>query len=364
MGAAACAHLAGRGASVLGLEQFTIPHDLGSSGHHSRAFRLAYYEHPDYVPLLKRSRELFLELNRESADPIFHATGGIYIGIEGGEFVEAAQIAAQIHDIEFERLDAAAIRNRFPAFEIPDDFVGLFESGAGWIVPELAITTHVEAARRHGADIREHVNVQSWKAEGDGVRLMTSAGDFTADRLIISSGAWAPGFLPELPLHVSRQVLGWVKPANPEQLACGKLPIWAIELDDESLLYGFPMAVAGQGPSGFKAAHHWPAERCDPDATNRSAQPGDEDDFLPHLRRFMPEAAGPVQDIRICLYTNSTDSHFIIDHHPEHEQVIIASGFSGHGFKFQPVIGEILADLAMTGKTSHSIEFLKLDRFT
>ena len=363
MGSAACAHLAGRGASVLGLDQFAIPNDQGSSGHQSRAFRLAYYEHPDYVPLLKRSRELFLDLNEESRSPIFHPSGGLYIGIEGGEFIEASQAAAETHGIEFQRLDASTTRNRFPSFRIPDDFVGLVEPGAGWIVPERAVAAHVELAVRHGADIRPNVMVESWKAHGTGIRVQTSHGPFSADRLIVSCGPWAASHLPDLNLRISRQILGWVAPLQPEPLAAGSLPIWAIELEDQSLLYGFPMASDGHGPAGFKMARHWAAETCDPTTLDRTPQSGDEADFLPHLRRFMPEACGPVQDMRICLYTNSEDGHFIVDQHPEHEQIIIATGFSGHGFKFQPVIGEILADLAMTGTTSHPIEFLRLNRF-
>ncbi|MCH2152757.1 MAG: N-methyl-L-tryptophan oxidase [Phycisphaerales bacterium] len=363
MGAAACAHLAQRGRSVLGLDQFGIPNDHGSSGHQSRAFRLAYYEHADYVPLLKRSRELFLELNDEAQATVFHASGGLYIGPEGGEFVEASQAAAELHGIEFERLDAASIRNRFPTFEIPDHFVGLVEPGAGWIVPERAIETHVKMARRAGADIRSNVTVQSWTTDGQGVRINTSTDEFTADRLIITCGPWALRHLPDLQLRVSRQVLGWVEPQDPEPLACGSLPIWAIELEDQSLLYGFPMASDGHGPAGFKLARHWAAQSCDPESVNRSPEPGDESDFLPYLKQLLPGAAGPVREMRICLYTNTTDGHFIVDKHPDHEQIIIATGFSGHGFKFQPVIGEILADLSMTGQTSHSIEFLGLSRF-
>ena len=196
MGSATCASLARRGIKVLGLEQHTIPNDLGSSGYQSRIFRLAYYEHADYVPLLKQAYEYWQKLNDLADEPVLLETGGLYMGPEGGDFVELSQASAITHGLEFERLDADAIRARFPVFNIPDEFVGLFEQPAGVLLPELAIDLHAQLARSHGADLREGVRVTAWKQEGTGVTVETDAGTFTGDRLVICSGAWDNTALP------------------------------------------------------------------------------------------------------------------------------------------------------------------------
>ena len=364
MGSATCSHLARRGVDVLGLERHSIPHDQGSSGHQSRIFRQAYFEHTNYVPLLKRAREGMMELNELGETTVYHETGALYIAPPGGEVVEGAHASALEHDITVERLDAAAIMDRYPMFTLPDDFIGLLEPTAGWVVPEEAIARQVEVARSHGAEIRENTIVTGWSATDAGILVETDAGHVTADRLVISSGAWTSDLLPDLPLQVSRQILGWLQPDELAPFTQGRFPVWAIELEDQSLLYGFPRLDDIDGPGGLKVARHWAAETCHPETVDRSRREGDEDDFLPHIARLLPTAVGPVSDIRICLYTNTPDGHFIIDRHPEHDNVVFAAGFSGHGFKFHSVIGEVLADLATVGSTPHPVSFLRLDRFT
>ena len=231
------------------------------------------------------------------------------------------------------------------------------------IIPERAIATQATLARQHGADLREGVTVTSWQADDHGVRVETDAGTFTADQLVICAGAWATQLCQGLPLRVSRQVLGWVDSPRPELLQEGTLPVWAVELPDTTVLYGFPMVEGLPGPHGFKLARHWPAESCEPGTVDRTPRPDDAEDFMPHMQRLLPAAVGPVTDLKICLYTNTPDTHFIIDRYPGQDRVIIATGFSGHGFKFQPAVGEILADLVMSGQTAHSIGFLGLGRF-
>lgn len=364
MGSAACAALARRGINVLGIEQHTIPNDQGSSGHQSRIFRLAYYEHADYVPLLKQAYTGWLELNKVADAPVFTETGGLYMGPEGGEFVEQSQASAISHGLEFERLDADAIRTRFPVLNIPDEFVGLFEQPAGMIFPERAIEAQAKLARSHGAHLLEGVKVGCWKQQGSRITVDTDAGIYTCDRLVICSGAWTQDLCPEMPLTVSRQVLGWMQPPNPDLVSHRNFTTWAIELHDQSLLYGFPMCDGLDGPKGFKLARHLPGASCDPNTLDRTAMPEDEAGFMSYAKEFLPDAVGPITDMKICLYTNTPDKHFIIDQHPDHDQVYIATGFSGHGFKFQPIVGEILADLAITGTTDQPIEFLGMDRFT
>jgi len=362
MGTAACAHLAMRGANVIGLERFTIGHTHGSHGGQSRAYRLAYYEHADYVPLLKRARELWLELNAASGREIFHAVGGVYLAPQDADFVRLSHEAAQSHELEVELLDAKAVRQRYPVFDIPDDWQGLVEDAAGFIVPEWAIDAHAGIARANGADLREGVQVLGWSATDSGVRVDTTDGPIEGDRLVLCGGVWAGPLcdVEGMTIRPSRQVLGWVDAAASAPIDRGTLPVWALELADTSVLYGFPRMQGLPGPSGFKVARHWAAETCDPDDLDRSPCNADADDFLRHLKRYLPGAAGPATEMQICLYGNTDDGHFRIGLHSASDRVVVAAGFSGHGFKFQPVIGEVLADLALDGTTGHEIDFLKL----
>ena len=363
MGASACASIAQRGVKVLGIEQYTIPHDMGSSGYQSRIFRIAYYEHADYVPLLKEAHAGWHELNQVADQTVFHETGGLYMGPQGGDFVEHSQSSAKAHDLEFERMDAKAIRNRFPVFNIPDSFAGIFEQPAGIVFPERAIEAQARIARKHGAELLEDTRVNSWKEEDGCITVESSGGTFTCDRLVICSGAWTQKLCPDLPLSVSRQVIGWMQTSDPELITWPNLVTWAIELPDQSLLYGFPLMDQLDGPAGFKMARHLPGETSDPDTMDRTPREDEESSFLEYAKQHLPSIIGEITDLKICLYTNTPDKHFIIDHHPEHDNVFIAAGFSGHGFKFQPIVGRILADLAIDGCTGHPIEFLSMDRF-
>ena len=364
MGSAACAHLACRGAEVVGLERFAVGHTFGSHGGQSRAFRLAYYEHPDYVPLLKRSRELWMELNERSGREVFAPVGGVYLSAPGADFVRLSHEAALLHGLDVECLDAPAIRKRFPIFNIPDDWTALVEEAAGLIVPERAIQVHADCARAHGAELREGVRVLGWTADEHGVRVETSDGVVHGDHLVLTAGVWSQALaqVGALKIRPSRQVLGWIRSPASAPVDRDVLGVWALELDDSSVLYGFPRMEGLPGPAGFKVARHWAAETCDPDDLDRSSRSNDADDFLPYVDRFLPDASGSVVDVQICLYGNTEDGHFRVGVHPEADRVVVAAGFSGHGLKFQPVIGEILADLTLGGQTSHETAFLSLNR--
>mgnify|MGYP002863911104 FL=1 len=363
MGSAACSHLARRGARVLGLERDTIPTVRGSSHGQSRMIRCAYYEHPDYVPLLLRSWELWEELNETSGRTCLVPTGGLYAGPAGCELVEASIEAARLHGLDHERLDHAAMRERFPQFELPEHFTGMYEPKAGFLVPEWCIEAHVDAARRHGADVREGVAVRDWSVEDDSVVVTTTDGDFRAAHLVLCAGAWMPSLANIAPRFVpTRQPLVWVRPTEPDSLALGTLPCWAVDRAEGGLHYGFPMRSGLPGPDGFKLAVHAAGPPIDPEA-DRDPRPGDEDDSLAFIDAHLPAARGPVEAVGICMYTNTDDEHFIIDRHPEYPQVTVAGGFSGHGFKMASVVGEIVADLALDGRTDHPIGFLGLHRF-
>jgi sarcosine oxidase len=361
MGSSACYHLANRGARVLGLEQFDIPHARGSSHGQSRMIRMAYYEHPDYVPLLRRAYELWDELERVSGQKLLHVTGGLYMGPPAGEIVGGSLQSARRHGLAHELLDRAQVERRYPQFRIPDDWAALYEPRAGFLPPERTVAAYAEAALRRGAELHGHEPLLAWRATGSAVDVRTTRGEYHADRLVFCGGPWSAKLLAELavPLVVTRQVLGWVWPRRPELFALGRLPVWAIEKEG-GIYYGFPMM--GDGP-GLKLADHSRGTVTDPDRVAREVTAEDEQTFRPAIDRYIPDARGPTLAMRVCLYTHSPDSHFIIDRHPGYERVTVACGFSGHGFKFASVVGEVLADLALVGRTSLPISFLGLSRF-
>lgn len=363
MGAAACAELARRGKRVLGIERFDVPHGMGAHHGHSRMFRLAYFEHPDYVPLLRRALEGWNALNAASPLRPFTMTGGLYAGPAGCETVERSAEAAREHGIEHRLLTRGEAMREFPHFTLPDGYAGMYEPTVGFVVPEHAVAAMATLALERGAEIRARERVVSWEASDAGVVVRTDRAKYRAGSLVITSGAWTSRVVGDLgvPLRVTRQVLGWVWPEEPEAYALGRFPCWAIEDEAKSVFYGFPMLPSNPG---LKVARHVPGREADPETLDRAgATREDEEDFREGIRRYLPRADGPTMAMAVCMYTNSPDSHFIIDRHPKHRNVAIACGFSGHGFKFAPVVGEILADLAIEGKTALPAEFLGLARF-
>lgn len=363
MGSAACLALSRRGFRVLGLEQFSIPHDMGSSHGDSRMIRLCYYEHSDYVPLLRRAYALWDELERDLGAAIFLRTGGLYMGGPESPFVLGSQQAAMAHGLPHEMLTRADLAARYPQFNLSDDAIALYEPSAGILFPELIVASQAELALRRGAELHACESVHAWSADATGVRVTTNRGEYVGERLIICGGAWAGLLMRDLgvELVVTRQPLGWVWPRRPELFTLGRLPVWAFDQPDGTQHYGFPLLPRSSRP-GLKVARHHRGAATDAASVERSPQPGDEDDFMPALRRLVPEADGPLLSLRICLYTNSPDSHFIVDQDPRHDRVCFACGFSGHGFKFASVIGEALADLATAGRTSLPVGFLGLNR--
>lgn len=364
MGAAACYHLAKRGEAVLGLEQHAIPHSLGSHHGFSRMIRLAYYEHPDYVPLLQRAYDLWDALEAETNAKLLHRTGGLYIGLRGQPFLEGALTSAKRHGLDHETLTHREIEKCYPMFSVPETHEGFFEKMAGFLVPESVMGAHVTQALHHGAELRGHVKVSHWEADREnGVIVRTGDGEaLRARRLVITAGPWTSQILTDLQLGltVTRQTWGWFWPEHPEHFTLGTFPSWFYETPGGGH-YGFPMMPDNPG---FKLACHVPSNILTaPDEVDRTITRDDESAFRPFLRRHIPQANGNLLAIRTCLYTNSPDAHFIIDRHPQFRHVIFACGFSGHGFKFAGVMGEVLADLAVHGRTEHPIGFLSLKRF-
>ena len=362
MGSAACFQLAKRGVRVLGLEQFGIPHGLGSSHGESRMIRLCYYEHPDYVPLLHRAYELWRELEVQCRRKLLFMTGGLYMGQSESGFISGTRRAAKEHQLAHEVYSRSQIRSRYPQFEIPEDHIGVYEPNAGFLLPEAVIAAHTELALRNGAIIHGHEPVLEWVETESGVVVRTQRQSYRGEQIIFCGGAWSSKLLGGIGIALvpTRQPLAWVWPKTPSLFELGRMPVWAIDNADETQFYGFPMIPSRPG---FKLARHFHGEPTSPESINRLPQPQDESEIRQALRRFIPDADGPLLSMMICMYTNSPDSHFIIDRHPQHQRAIIACGFSGHGFKFASVVGEALADLAVRGRSDLPIGFLSLKRF-
>jgi sarcosine oxidase len=366
MGTFACLELARRKVSVIGLDQFTPPHDRGSHSGATRVFRIAYAEHPDYVPLAQRASLLWEELGQEAGATFLHRSGMLSFGPAGTVLIDGIRTSAAMHGLHIEELSADDIRSRFPALEPPSGCVGIFEPTAGWVDVDAALRSGLEQAKRAGAELRLNARVESWEQKDGEFRIATATDTFTAKRLIVTAGAWAGRLLTDLnlPITVLRRVLVWIDPLRPELFGPGVFPVFAFA---ENFFYGFPN-IDNQG---VKLAIHWsvgpPAGEIDvrqPEVTPDEIRP-----VLEAAARLMPSLAGPLPDARgrvlqakTCLYGMTPDEHFIIDRHPQYEHAYFAAGFSGHGFKFAPAIGEALADLALNGRTSLPIGFLRLNR--
>jgi sarcosine oxidase len=357
MGSAAAYQLAGRGQRVLGLERFSPAHDRGSSHGRSRIIRQAYFEGSEYVPLLLRAYELWEQLEEETGQRLMTLTGGLMIGREDGELVSGSVRSAEEHGLPYEMLDAAEIRRSFPAYAPGPETVALYEEKAGFVRPEETVKAHLDQASSSGADLRFGEPVLSWEASGDGVRVETPKSTYEAGRLVISPGAWAPQVLADLdlPLEVIRQVMFWYEPKNGlEPFLPERFPIFIWEPEDGNMFYGFPAQDADRGvKAAFFRAGGVPTS---PDTIDREVHEEEIGFLRSYLAEHVPELAGRCLDARACMYTNTPDEHFVISAHPEHPQVVIACGFSGHGYKFCSVVGEIVADLAIEGSTRHPID--------
>jgi len=362
MGAATCAELARRGGRVLGIDRFAPPHGQGSHHGSTRLFRKAYFEHPDYVPLLQRAGELWERANVTSGESIFVRTGGVFGGPPGGAVVRGTLDAARMHDLPVERLTRGQLVARFPQLRVPEGCDALFDHDAAVVRCEAAVAHFVREARAAGAEIHVGEPVIDWEERAREVVVRTERAEFSGRSLIVTCGAWASRLLPALgiPLVVTRQVLGWLAPDDPSAFVPDRFPVWGFECDDGSMHYGAPLMP---GESGVKVALHARGSMTEPDRVDRLVSDADTREVIDGGARCLVGVASRLVDSRICLYTNSPDSNFIVGRLPGAERVFIACGFSGHGFKFAPVIGEVLADLATSGITRHPIAFLSPERF-
>ena len=363
MGSAAAYHLAVRGQRVLGIEQFTPAHDRGSSHGRSRIIRLAYHEHPSYVPLVRRAYELWREAEAVSGRTLLTVTGGIMLSTPAGDLVSGARASAEQWGLPHELLDAAGVRARFPTLTPADPVTGLYEPGTGFVRPEQAVVAHSELAAAAGAELRYGERVTGWSSSAAGAEVTTDHGIYSAGRLVFCAGPWSPGLLADLgvPMTVERQVMHWFEPAaGIELFAPERHPVYLWGETDDDLLYGFP---AQDGETAVKAAFYRRPVACTPDDVDREVHPAEIAEIRDFMASRIPAAAGRHVVSATCMYTTTPDRAFVVGLHPGHENVVVACGFSGHGFKFVPVIGEILAGLATDGRTGHDIGLFDPARF-
>ncbi len=368
MGAAAAAHLALRGQRVLGLEQHALGHDLGASHGETRLIRRAYFESPRYVPLLERAYQLWDELSAATGEELLHRVGLAMCAPGGGgdagagAFARALATAREV-GVPVEELTAEQAMARWPALRLPEGFACLHEPGAGFLAVERCVLAHLEVARRHGAELRGEEPVRSWRAgqDGDGVEVTTAMGSYRARALVIAAGPWSAPLLAALalPLRVHRVVQLWF-PAGEAMAMERGMPCYAFDVGGH-FFYGFPR----WGEWGAKFCEHAPGAAVADGAlaaVDRALHERDVTAVAEAVARYLPEVSPRPAHHKVCLYTMTPDENFIIDLHPRHKNVAIAAGFSGHGFKFASVVGEILADLAIDGGTRHPIDFLGLSR--
>jgi sarcosine oxidase len=362
MGSAALAALARRGRRVVGIDRFAPGHDRGSSHGTTRIIRLGYFEHPSYVPLVRAAYPLWRRLEAISGLSLLSVTGILEVGKLESDLVAGTLRSSRLHGLPHEILDAPSLMKRFPAFRLPDDFVGVFQPEGGFVRAEPTVGAFQALALRFGAELRMEERVLAVEPHRGGVLVKTPRGDVGAGCAIVAAGPWLKSLLPQLPvpIGVTRQVLGWFEPADQARarFAAECFPVFLLQNQD-GVFYGFPADA-----DGVKVAkHHHVGETVDPDHYDRTVSAGDEAVIRSVLKAHVPEADHRLLAARTCLYTMTPDGDFILDRLPECSEIIVAAPCSGHGFKFAPVIGEILTDLAVTGRTAHDISRFSLKRF-
>ena len=361
VGAAACYHLARRGLRVIGLDRFPPGHDRGSSHGATRIIRLAYFEHPDYVPLLRRAYDLWEELSNATGERLYHETGLLEVGPEDGDVIRGILRSAAEHTLAIDRLSESDLAEQFPGYRLSEGPVALFERRAGYLRVEECTRAHARLAEQAGARLEIGPTVLGWRATPGAVEVTTSAGVFSAARLVITAGAWASGFLQDLGVRfeVVRKSLYWYATETNAYHEERGGPCFFFETPAGEF-YGFPQRDA----EGVKVAEHTGGiPVADPLVVDRTEHPGETAKVEAFLGEHLPGVSGRRTRYATCLYTLSPDRHFVVDRHPEHSHVAFAAGLSGHGYKFASVLGELLADLGPGSSPALPIGFLSAGRF-
>lgn len=361
MGSAAAAHLARRGARVIGFDRHPLMHELGASAGRTRIIRKAYFEDLAYVPLLQRAYELWRELEHTTAQPLLDLCGMLVVGSGEANVARGVLRASEEYAIPVEIMNAAEVRRSYPQLRPLDTEIGVFEPEAGIVFPERAIEAHINVALAHGAVLEGNTRVTGWRDDAGSLVIQVDGRDtYEVDRVIVCAGPWIPSAFAALglPIRVQRNVQYWFEPLTSE-FERGRFPAFFLDRDGLAApLYGFP--DLGEG---IKVAFHALGDITTADTLNREVSDAEVAAVKRTLRDWMPDAAGDLISVKACMYAMTPDQHFLIGADPHDRRVIVAGGFSGHGFKFVPVIGEILAQLALDGVTTLDIGFLSPTRF-
>ena len=351
MGTAAAWELAKRGERTIVFEQFGHVHSFGAHSGQTRVIRHAYAEGADYVPLVRRADELWEKLQDASGIKVLHRVGALELMTgEGSDHALRARTSAAKHNVPFEWLQADEIRRRWPQFQIGVNWEGGFGERSGFLEVEPALRAMASLARQGGVEVREHEPVLTWGAEADGVWVETLSGRYTADRLIVTPGSWANRMLAHLglPITVLRKTLFWLEVKDPSRFAPERLPVYIADRPGLEL-YGFPI----HGQPGLKCANHFGGEPTTPETVDRKIHAEEDAEIVEDASWLFGQEqfTGRVLSSAVCLYASTPDHDFVIDRHPAHPNVVFGAGFSGHGFKFAPAIGEHLVQLAF-GETA------------
>jgi sarcosine oxidase len=359
MGSAALRSLAARGLRVLGIDRHRPPHALGSSHGRARMIREAYFEHPLYVPLVRHAYDLWGRLEQESGKDLLRLTGGAFIGGEDSDLVSGALESSRLHGISIDVVDGAELARLFPAFARQPGIRAVIERRAGYLSPDRCMEALLERAAASGAESLV-AEVIGWGSEGGRLKVTTDDGDHLTDSLVLAAGPWLPGLANKwrLPLTIERVVQAAFATARPEDHTEESLPVFAWEFEPGRIFYGFP-AIDG----AVKVGLHHGAPVSDPDSASREVTAADTDEVGALVRKFLPGVDGPPVEADICFYTKTPDGHFLVDRLPGLDHVLLVSACSGHGFKFAPAIGEIVADLLVTDTSDFDLSPFSLGRF-
>lgn len=361
MGSAAVYHLARRGVDVLGVERFDVPHAQGSSHGITRIIRVPQFEDPAYVPLVRRSLDLWKGLEEEHVNQLFYETGTLDFGPPDGEVFAGSKESCEVHGIDHAVLTGRDLTERLGGYDVPEEYRAVYQPDGGFLHSEQCIVAHAEAAHAEGATVKARERVVDWDADESGVRVSTDRDDYHAETLLTTAGAWTGSLFPALGEYLApeRQVLGWFQPTDPGEFTLEEFPVFVADVP-EGNYYGFPVFEV----PGFKIGkHHHQGETGTPVQVRREPTQEDESILREFARQYVPAGTGPTMQLATCMYTNTPDRDFILDHHPDHANVVVGAGFSGHGFKFASVVGEVLADLTLDGESDHPVELFELSRF-
>jgi len=359
MGASVSYNLAARGLRVLNLERFGVNHKFGSSHGKTRIIRLAYYEDPRYVPLLRRAFQSWREAEAKSGKRLLQITGGLMIGREDGELVQGVLKSARTHDLPYEVLDPTGAEERFPAFTLGEEHMVVFEPNAGVLFAEECVRAFVGLASETGCEFRFSEQVKGWRSGPEGVELQTSNGTQVASKVVFCAGPWNGQLLQGLvPLQCERQVPLWFSSAGQDAFSSPKMPVFIMEEEKGVFYYGTPDVG-----HGVKVARTHGGEVVEPDEVRREVTEQDVAPVRRFISRRMAKLDGPPIASTTCTYSNTPDLNFVVGVHPADPRVVVVSACSGHGFKFGSVLGEVAADLATGEKVPFDIRFLSPGRF-